>query len=70
MNNTVKLSHDQLVKKARELRLEILEMTSKAGSGHPSSSWSAVEIVTALYFGGVLRYNPKNPCGRSVTASS
>ncbi|MEE8355706.1 MAG: transketolase [Anaerolineales bacterium] len=55
------LSKKELRDKARELRLEILEMTTRAGSGHPSSSWSAVEIVTALYFGGVLRYRPEEP---------
>jgi len=47
--------------KARQLRLDILEMTTKAGSGHPSSSFSAVEILTALYFGGILRYRPDEP---------
>jgi transketolase len=52
---------DALKAKARELRLDILDMTTKAGSGHPSSSWSATEIVTALYFGGVLRYRPGEP---------
>jgi transketolase len=57
----IKMSNDELIKKAKELRLEILEMTTRAGSGHPSSSWSAVEVVTALYFGGVLRYNPEDP---------
>lgn len=46
---------------ARDLRLDILEMTTRAGSGHPSSSFSAVEIVTALFFGGVLRYRPEEP---------
>jgi transketolase len=46
---------------ARELRLDILDSTTRAGSGHPSSSWSAVEIVTALYFGGILRYRPAEP---------
>ncbi len=46
---------------ARDLRLDILEMTTRAGSGHPSSSFSAVEIVTALLFGGVLRYRPDEP---------
>jgi transketolase len=46
---------------ARELRLDVLEMTRLAGSGHPSSSFSAVEIVTALYFGGILRYRPDEP---------
>jgi len=47
--------------KARQLRLDILEMTTKAGSGHPSSSFSAVEILTVLYFGGILRYRPDDP---------
>jgi transketolase len=36
-------------------------MTTEAGSGHPSSSLSATEFVTALYFGGFLRHDPKNP---------
>ena len=56
-----KISNQELSEKARDLRLEILEMTTRAGSGHPSSSWSSVEIVTALYFGGVLQYDPKDP---------
>lgn len=46
---------------ARDLRLDILEMTIKAGSGHPSSSFSSVEIVTALFFGGILRFRPADP---------
>jgi len=46
---------------ARDLRLDILEMTTRAGSGHPSSSFSAVEILTVLYFGGILRYKPHKP---------
>jgi transketolase len=46
---------------ARNLRLDILDMTTKAGSGHPSSSWSCVEILTALYFGGILRHRPDDP---------
>ena len=46
---------------ARSIRLDILEMTTQAGSGHPSSSFSAVEILTALFFGGILRYRPHDP---------
>lgn len=46
---------------ARQMRLDILEMTTKAGSGHPSSSFSATDIVTALFFGGVLRYRADQP---------
>jgi transketolase len=46
---------------ARDIRLDILDMTTRAGSGHPSSSFSAVEIVTALYFGGIVDYRPQDP---------
>ena len=52
---------DALKEKARQLRLDILEMTTLAGSGHLSSSFSAVEILTALFFGGILRYRPADP---------
>ncbi|MEZ4515666.1 MAG: hypothetical protein R3C44_02115 [Chloroflexota bacterium] len=50
-----------LEEKAVEVRLDILDSTTRAGSGHPSSSFSAVEVVLALYFGGVLRYRPDDP---------
>jgi len=46
---------------ATEIRRQIVEMLAEAASGHPGGSLSAVEIVTALYFGGYLRYDPKNP---------
>lgn len=36
-------------------------MLHEAASGHPGGSLSAVEIVTALYFGGVLRHDPERP---------
>jgi transketolase len=52
---------DALRARAREIRKDILRMTTEAGSGHPSSSLSTAEVVTALYFGGFLRYDPKNP---------
>ncbi len=47
--------------KARTIRKAIITSTTTAGSGHPTSSLSGVEIAVALYFGGVLRYDPKNP---------
>ncbi len=46
---------------ARSLRLDVLEMTTRAGSGHPSSSFSSVELMTAIYFGGILRYRSDEP---------
>jgi transketolase len=52
---------DALLARAKSIRQDILKMTTEAGSGHPSSSLSAVEIVTALYFDGILRHDPKNP---------
>jgi transketolase len=54
-------SVEQLQDQARLLRKQIIEMTTEAGSGHPSSSMSCTEIVVALYFGGIMRYDPKNP---------
>jgi len=58
------LDTESLERLAQDLRLDILDMTTKAGSGHPSSSWSAVEILTALYFGGILNYRPDEPWWR------
>jgi transketolase len=51
----------ELERITRRLREHIVRATTKAGSGHPSSSLSMVEIVAALYFGGVLRYDAENP---------
>ena len=58
---TNELSIEQLKEKAKVLRRHIIRMTTEAGSGHPSSSLSAVEVVTALFFGGLMRHDPKNP---------
>ncbi len=41
------------------LRRYILEATTVAGSGHPTSSLSAVELMTVLFFGGVYRENDR-----------
>ncbi len=46
---------------ARLVRYHILTTTTRAGSGHPTSSLSAVELMTALFFDGVLRYDADNP---------
>jgi transketolase len=52
---------EQLREKARVIQKEIVESTTAAGSGHPSSSLSAVQLLVGLYFGGVLRYDPARP---------
>lgn len=43
------------------LSRQILQITTEAGSGHPSSSLSAIDVMTALYFGGILSFNPYEP---------
>src|SRR3990167_9149647 len=43
------------------LRYYILKMTTAAGSGHATSSLSAVELMATLCFGGTFRYDPGNP---------
>lgn len=58
---STKLSTDELKRKARTLREHIIRMTTAAGSGHPTSSLSAVEVVNALFFGGYLRYDAQAP---------
>ena len=57
----IKKELPELIELARSLRLDILDSTTKAGSGHPSSSFSSVEICTALFFGGILNFDPKKP---------
>ncbi|MBM4273780.1 MAG: transketolase [Deltaproteobacteria bacterium] len=51
----------KLRKIAVQMRYHILAATTQAGSGHPTSAMSAVELMTALLFGGFFRYDPTNP---------
>jgi len=52
---------EELEDTAYRLSREIIDMTTRAGSGHPSSSLSAIDVMTALYFGGIMCYKPKEP---------
>jgi transketolase len=54
--NTAQLSYI-----AKYIRYLILASTTHAGSGHPTSSLSAVELMTTLFFGGIFRADIKNP---------
>ncbi|MCA9485074.1 MAG: transketolase [Nitrospina sp.] len=46
---------------AREIRRKSLNVIHDAGSGHPGGSLSGADILTALYFGGIMHYDPANP---------
>lgn len=58
------MNPETLVKIARLIRHDILVATSRAGSGHPTSSLSAVALMVGLMFGGTFRYyidRPEHP---------
>ena len=57
----VSLDPAGLKAKAKRVRELIIKITTEAGSGHPSSSLSATEVVTALHFGGFLKLDPDSP---------
>lgn len=50
-----------LQNKARWVRQQVLEMIAGAGKGHIGGSFSCVEILVALYYGGILHLDPKIP---------
>jgi transketolase len=47
--------------KAQQLRTMMFDMCCKAGTGHITSSYSCVEILTALYYGRIMQFDPANP---------
>ena len=51
----------ELERRANEMRSDIVSMIAEAGSGHPGGSLSSADILTALYFGGVLEHDPARP---------
>jgi transketolase len=59
--NSYNRSLEELRETSQRLSRQIIEITTKAGSGHPSSSLSAIDLMVALYFGGVMRYDAQRP---------
>lgn len=51
----------RLAEVAVRVRTNIIRMLTAAGSGHPGGSLSATDILTTLYFGGALEYDPADP---------
>ncbi|MGM0428646.1 MAG: transketolase [Thermodesulfobacteriota bacterium] len=50
-------SHETLKALARRVRHDILMCTSRAGSGHPTSSLSAADLMVGLLFGGMFHFD-------------
>ena len=47
--------------KALQIRLDILNAIKVAKKGHIGGSYSVVDILVVLYFGGILNFDPRNP---------
>ena len=55
-----KKSLDDLREIARRLRIHSMQMTTAAGSGHPTSCLSAAELMSATFF-HAMRFDPAHP---------
>lgn len=58
--DTMREHMERLEKLAKLIRYFCLISTTKAGSGHPTSSLSATELMTTLLFSGFFRFDLKN----------
>ena len=60
MKNSQNLDIESLESRAKVIRRHIIRMLTRAGSGHPGSSLSTVELLVALFY-NKLRHNPQQP---------
>ena len=58
--STAPVSIEQLREKARLLRIHSMQMTTAAGSGHPTSCLSAAELMAGIFF-HAMKFDPANP---------
>lgn len=54
------MDENQLKAKAKQLRIDSLNLIYNAQSGHPGGSFSAADILTVLYY-KEMDYDPKDP---------
>ena len=50
-----------LNKKAQQIRLDILLAIKSAKKGHIGGSYSIVDILVALFYGGIIKFDATNP---------
>lgn len=51
----------ELPNKAMEIRQAVVDMCCRAGMGHIAPAFSCTELLVALYYGNILKYNPRDP---------
>lgn len=56
-----KIDFEELKRNANMIRLQVLETVFNTGKGHIGGTYSCTDILTALYYGKILRVDPKNP---------
>jgi transketolase len=54
-------NNESLLSKTKEIKKLAFEMVLKASTGHLGGSFSCAEILVALYYGKIMRFDPKNP---------
>ncbi len=59
MNSNREIKELELI--CHEVRRRMFSTIFQAGRGHIGGCSSSVELMTCLYFGGILRFDPKNP---------
>ena len=57
----MKKTDRELTEIALRMREDVLRVTTNAGRGHVTSCFSCVELIVALYYSGILKYNPQDP---------
>ncbi|HHT9111167.1 MAG TPA: transketolase [Candidatus Brocadiaceae bacterium] len=60
MGNLQNLDIKSLEDRSKVIRRHVIRMLVKAGSGHPGSSLSTVDLLVALFY-SKLRHNPRQP---------
>lgn len=52
--------YSNLIEKSKWARMSILESIEKAGKGHIGGTFSCIDLLVALYYGGILNINSEN----------
>jgi len=52
---------EMLKQKAKDIRVDIIEMLHSSCSGHPGGSLSMADVFSYLYFSGILNIDPEDP---------
>lgn len=55
------MDHEKVNLMTKEIRKLVYIISHHAGGGHMGASFSMVDIITVLYFGGILRYDAHKP---------